>query len=410
MTVTGKTASETDKPKLGRGFALLWSSATVSSVGDGAFTVAVPLLAAFLTGDPLSVAVVAAASTAPWFLVSFWSGAIVDRLPRRAVMIVTDLLRAASLLVLVGVVVFDVASAWVLALIAFLVVTGKCFFDPAAQALLPNVVGRQGNALARANGRLFAGETVGQSLVGPTLGGYTFAVAPWLPFAIDAFSFTASAGLVSGIQRDSAPSAPEQQNLRAAVREGFAYLFHSRLLILFSVCLTVFNVGYNMAEATLVLFAKRDLGVSSLGYGLLIATSAMGAVLAGWIAAPVMAHLRASGTVLGAVIVQAIGWAGIAFSPSPWVAWIGFVLVGGASTLVTVAVVSVRQQLVPDHLLGRVVSAFRLIGNGIGPIGAVIGGLIAAAVDLRAPLFAASGLLVVALAALAVPLLRLPRD
>jgi MFS family permease len=410
MTVTRETTDAPTRTRLGRGFALLWSSASVSSVGDGAFTVAVPLLAAFLTRDPLTVAAVSAASAAPWFLVSFWSGAIVDRLPRRLVMIASDLMRALSLVVLVGLVVFHVAAPWVLALVAFLVVTGKCFFDPAAQALLPHVVGRDGDILTRANGRLFAGETVGQSLIGPPLGGYTFTVAPWLPFAIDAASFAASAGLVSGVRRDRAPEVPKQQNLRSAVREGFAYLFGSRQLLLLSLCLTAYNVGYNLANATLVLYAKDRLHVNDLGFGLLIAASAIGAAVAGWFAAPLVRWLGTGRAVIGAGLVQAAGWAVIAAVPSAWVAWVGFVLLGSASTLVTVAVVSARQQIVPDNLLGRVVSAFRLIGNGVGPVGSVVGGLVAAGAGLQAPLIVTPIFLVLALAALSVPLARSRRS
>lgn len=410
MTVTEQEPKDTMPARLGRGFALLWSSASVSSVGDGAFTVAVPLLAAFLTGDPLTVAVVSAASAAPWFLVSFWSGAIVDRLPRRAVMVAADLMRAASLVALVVLLVLHVASPWVLAVVAFLVISGKCFFDPAAQAMLPHVVGRQGDTLTKANGRLFAGETVGQSLIGPPLGGYAFAVAPWLPFAVDAVSFSASAGLVSAVRKVPAPEVPERQGVRAAVREGFAYLFRNHELVVLALCLTVFNVGYNLAYATLVLFAKQSLGVNSFGFGVLIAASAIGAAIVGWVATPIVRRFGTGRSVIGAGLVQAVGWGIIAASPSAWVAWVGFVLLGAASTLVTVAVVSARQQIVPDHLLGRVVSAFRLIGNGVAPLGSVAGGLVAAGVGLRAPLLVAPALLVVALLSLAIPLARSRRN
>jgi MFS family permease len=409
MTVTRETTDAPARARLGRGFALLWASASVSSVGDGAFTVAVPLLAAFLTRDPLTVAAVSAASAAPWFLVSFWSGAIVDRLPRRLVMIVADVLRALSLAVLVVLVVLHVAVPWVLALVAFLVISGKCFFDPAAQVVLPHVVGRNGETLTRANGRLFAGETIGQTLVGPPVGGSAFAVAPWLPFAIDAASFAASAGFVAGVRRDPAPEVPQQQSIRSAIREGFAYLFSNRELVLLSLCLTVFNVGYNLAYATLVLYAKGRLHVNDFGFGLLIAASAIGAAVAGWFAAPLVRRLGTARSVVGAVLAQAAGWVVIAAVPSAWVAWIGFVLLGSASTLVTVAVVSARQQIVPDNLLGRVVSAFRLIGNGVAPLGSVVGGLVAADAGLHAPIVVAPVFLVLALAALSVPLARAAR-
>ncbi|MEV7231980.1 MFS transporter [Polymorphospora sp. NPDC051019] len=395
-----------DQPKPSRGFGALWGSAVVSSVGDGAYIAAAPLLAAFLTRDPLGVAAVSAAAAAPWFLVSFWSGAIVDRFSRRLVMVVSELVRALGLGLLVVLVLLDMATIPLLAITSFLVVTGQCFSDPAAQAMLPHVVGRDQDRLTRANGRIFAGETVGKSLVGPPIGGLTFSIAPWVPFALDSASFVASAALVAKVPPAPPPPRDTGQSITAAIREGFAYLLRDRLLLVLSLCLAVYNLTYNLAAATLVLFATDALGVTDLGFGLLLAVSAAGAVIAGWVSAPLVRVLTMRGAVVLACICQAAAWLGIAATSSPWFAALGFVALGATSTLVTVAVVSARQQLVPDHLLGRVVSAFRLIGNGIAPIGSLIGGLVAAGAGLRAPMVVAAAVTAGAIAALSVPLFR----
>jgi predicted MFS family arabinose efflux permease len=154
-----------------------------------------------------------------------------------------------------------------------------------------------------------------------------------------------------------------------------------------------------MGFATLVLFAQESLGTSDLGFGLLIAVSALGAVVAGWRAAPLVKMLGTRGAVLAAGGVQAAAWCVLVTLYSPWLAAPAFALLGGATTLVTVAVVSERQVTVPDHLLGRVVSAFRLIGNGVAPLGSVLGGVMAASAGLRAPLLAAAGFMAVTLVA-----------
>ena len=70
-------------------------------------------------------------------------------------------------------------------------------------------------------------------------------------------------------------------------------------------------------------------------------------------------------------------------------------VVGACSMLVTVAAVSTRQALVPDHILGRVVTSFRLIGNGLAVVGAALGGIVASTFGLRGPYWAAAGLLAV---------------
>src|SRR4051812_42292648 len=131
----------------------LVGSATVSSVGDGAFVAAAPLLAAFLTRDPVAVSAVAAASAAPWLLVGPWAGAWVDRLPRRGVMITADAVRAVGLGALCVLIITGQANIAMLAGCAFLVTAGRTFFDAASQAMVPQIVGRSSASLAHTNGR-----------------------------------------------------------------------------------------------------------------------------------------------------------------------------------------------------------------------------------------------------------------
>lgn len=393
-----------------RRFGLLWVSAAVSSVGDGAYMVAGPLLAAYLTSDPIAVSIVSVAASAPWFLVGFWSGAVVDRVSRRWIMIVADVARMLGLLGLAVLVLTDTASIAALAAASFLMTSGRCFFDPASQALVPHVVSRNGDALARANGRLVATETVGASFVGPPLGGALFALGPWVPLALDAISFGASAAVLLGVPRDEPPPNPAGQTVTTAVREGFAYLVRSRRLVLLAIAVGLFNVGYMLGAATLVLYVNQTLHVTSFGFGLLMASMALGAVGLGSRAAPIVRKLGTAGALLAGGIVQAAGWLGLAVTSNPWLASVPLLLLGAGTTLVTVSVVTARQEIAPDHLLGRVVSAFRLIGNGLALLGAAGGGLIAASLNLTAPLIAAALVTSVAVISLALPLLRSLRN
>ena len=392
-----------------RAFGYLWSAAAMSSVGDGAYLVAAPLLAALLTNSPIGVAVVSTAATAPWFLVGLWSGAIVDRFPRRAVMIVADLTRAGGLTILAVLIATGSATIAALAATSFLVVSGKTFHDAAAQALVPHVVGRSQDELTRANGRIFAGETVAQTVAGPPLGGATFSVTPWLPFALDAASFAGSAALLGRLPGPPAPARQDDQTLVAAVREGFRYLFRHRDLVTLAVALAAFNLAYNLGYATIVLFAKNTLHVTNIGFALLVSVSALGAALAGWLAPRLVRRLTTKGSVAAALLVQAASWLAIAATTSAWVTGAAFLVLGMSSTLATVAVVTARQQLVPDHLLGRVVSAFRLLGNGAAPIGAALGGLVASGLGLRAPLVLAPVVIALSLVLLSAHLVRLHR-
>ncbi len=394
MTAPAQDDSRT-AARLPRAFHALWASMAVSSVGDGALTAAMPLLAAYLTRDPIGVAVVSVGASLPWFVVGVFAGAWVDRLPRRSVMIVSDAARAVALAVLVALILAGSASIPLLAVVAFLLTSGQVFFDAAAQAALPQVLGRDTAVLGKANGRLFATQTVGATLAGPPIGGAVFGVAPWAPFALDAASFVASAGFVLGVPRVDGPDAGSRLSIRASVREGFAHLFASRTLVTLACALTAYNVCFNLASATLVLYAQEQLGVTGGMFGLLLASMSSGAIAISLICGRILARIGTGGAVVSSLAVQCMGWAGLALASSVWVAGLCLGGVGAASTLVTVAVVSERQAMVPDALLGRVTSAFRLIGNGIAPLGAVAGGLLAAGAGLGAPLIAAPALLAI---------------
>jgi predicted MFS family arabinose efflux permease len=309
--------------------------------------------------------------------------------------------RALALAALALLVALGHATIPALAAASFLVVAGKAFHDAAAQALVPHVVGRTEAELTRANGRIFAGETVSQTVAGPPLGGATFGVTPWLPFALDAASFAGSAALLRRVPAAPAPARSDEQRITAAVAEGFRYLLRNRELLTLALSIAVFNLAYNLAYATFVLYAQQALHVTSFGFGLLVAATAAGAGIAGWIAPHVVRRLTIKGTILATLFAEALAWAVIAASSSAWIAGVALVLLGAGTTLATVAVVSARQQLVPDLLLGRVVSAFRLIGNGIAPIGAALGGVIATTAGLRAPLVVAPAVLVAAVGLLA---------
>ncbi len=394
----------TSVPAAPRGFRALLASTAVSSVGDGALTAALPLLAAYLTRDPVGVAAVSAASGLPWFVVGPFAGVWVDRLSRRLVLVVADVLRALALVVLVVLLLTGTASIPALCVVAFLLVSGQTFFDSAAQAVIPQVIGRDPVVLGKANGRLYSTQTVGESLAGPPVGGALFGVFPWLPFAVDAASFVASAGFVAALPASPAPDGGRRSGVLASLVEGFRYLFGAKRLLVLAVGLTAYNVAFNLANATLVLFAQDQLGVTNAGFGLLLVAMSVGAVLIGLRSGWVLERLGVAGSVVASTLGQAVAWIGVAFSSTPWTAGAALAIAGATSTLVTVAVVSERQSTVPDELLGRVTSAFRLIGNGFAPLGGVAGGLLAAAVNLRTPMLAAAAFLVLAGASLMVAL------
>ena len=157
-----------------------------------------------------------------------------------------------------------------------------------------------------------------------------------------------------------------------------------------------YNAAFNIVMAPFVLYATDILDVPDAAYGVLLAMSALGGVVAGWQAGPLTQRMSYRQTMAVAQTTQALAWAGIALAGNPWVAGALLALLGAGSSLSSVAVGSARQTLTPDHLLGRVVAAFRLFGMGLAGLGALAGGAIADTWGLTAPLIAAPAILVVA--------------
>jgi MFS family permease len=165
----------TTRQPLGARFTRLWSAATVSFLGDGVMLAAFPLAAAKLTDNAMLIAGTQIARGLPWLCFGLFGGALVDRIDRRVAMISVDLIRAVAVATLFFAVWNGSATIALIWIIAFVLGTGEVVFDPASQALVPNVVST--DDLQRASGRLIASESVAKELAGPAVGGLLFALA-----------------------------------------------------------------------------------------------------------------------------------------------------------------------------------------------------------------------------------------
>lgn len=392
------------RARLGPEYRKLWAATAISTLGDGMYLAGLPLLAAQLTRDPLAVSAVTFASWLPWLLVGLLSGALVDRWNRRRVLWTVDLGRCALIGALAVVVLAGWASIWLLATVGFLLGVGQTLFDSAVLAIIPALVSRERGRLERANGRLGAVMAAGQQLAGPPVGGAVFTVAAWLPFGADAVSFAASAALVVTLRGRFAAEQPDigsPKSLRGEIAEGLRFLLGHRVLRTLAGMVGAFALVYMAGVAILVLFAQQELGLGSVGFGLLLAALAVGGLPGNLLAAAVGQRLRAGTILIGGTLVSAAAWLAVGLAPTAWVAAAAIAVVGLVGSIWDVAQLSLRQMLIPDRLLGRVISAFRLVGFGPAPVGALLGGVLGRTLGLQAPfVFGAVVLAVMALLAL----------
>ena len=372
------------RQRLGPNFARLWTAGAISNLGDGVVLAALPLLAASLTHSPTTVAAVAAAGALPWLLFSLVGGAIADRTDRRRTMAIVDGFRFVAMALLAAALLAGVESVPLLVVVAFSLGMAETVFDNAAQAILPSLVATGG--LETANGRLESAQIVANQFVGPPLGAWLFGVAVAAPFFVDAASFAIAALLALLLRGSFRPRRDlVATTVRTDIAVGLRWLLSHRVLRTLAIALGVINLVGMAAMAILVLYARDLLHLTNTEYGFLLIGEAGGALLGSLVASRLSTALGA-----GRALGLAVFLAGVSFLiPAVWVqpaAVAASLALGGCAGLVwNVITVSLRQTLVPDELLGRVNSAYRMIGWGTMPLGAIAGGLLADAFGLRAP-------------------------
>ncbi|MEU6843455.1 MFS transporter [Streptomyces sp. NPDC046716] len=382
-----------DRGQLPTGFGRLWTAQTVSSLGDGVSHAALPLIALTLTRDPLALAVVTAAGTLPWLLFGVLGGALVDRWDRRRTMWVTDAARALLLAIPAAAAALDLLSIPLLAAVAFLLGLGGLFFDTAATAYLPDLLGRDPVLLERANSRLRSAQTAASGFAGPPAGSALLALGRAVPLLADAVSFALSALLVRSLPATPRPAEQARESLLRQARAGASYVFRDRLLLGLALRPAVGNIAFLAVETVLALFAHDRLGIGAFGFGLLLTAEATGGLLGAGIASFLGRRLGTGAALTCTAAVEGLAVLGLAAAPNPYVAGLALAVCGAGMGATMVLAPSLRQAIVPAALMGRVTSTSRMLAMCAAPFGAFLGGWLATTYDVRTPLYAASGLL-----------------
>ncbi len=382
---------------LGGQFVKLWAASAASNLGDGVWLVAAPLLAATLTRDPALVAGLAFAQRLPWLLFGLVGGALADRLDRRRTMVMVALFRASLVGILGLAVVIDRATMPLLYAVFFLIATGETLFDTSAAAVVPAVVPRE--ALPKANARLAGTWTVANQFVGPPLGGLLFSAAAGLPFLLGAGGLAGAAGLLATLRgsfkAEQEAGSGSRGTLRADIAEGVRWLWHHRLLRTISLAMALLNLTLVAQVSIMVLFAEEHLGLGPGGYGALLTAYGIGGVVGGLVAERILRHVGDGAYLRLAIVIEGAAPAAIALSSNGFVVGAVLALFGLHAIVWGTLLGTLRQELTPDRLRGRVRSVHALIEYGTAAPGALLGGLLAARFGLTAPFWlgAAAGLL-----------------
>jgi MFS family permease len=330
-----------------RGFGLLALATLASGLGTWLAFVALTVDVFDRTDSATWVSALFIADFLPSIVIGIAAGTLVDRLPRRGLMIASDLVRAAVFCALPF--ANDAALIVVLAAVAGFA-TG--FFRPAVYAGLPNLV--PDRELANANSVLQTLENAAWA-VGPILGGVLVsATGPDVAYWINAATFLVSAAFLSRIPgRLLQAAAAAGHGYWRDLTDGFALIGGSRALL---TVLAAWNVvmlataGVNVSE---VVLAKEAFSAGDFGYGLLVGATGVGLAVGSLLAGSFLER-RALASLYGAAIgIVAIGMAAAAASPNVWVAALFVAFLGAGNGAAVVCNALLIQRGAPDELRGR---------------------------------------------------------
>ncbi|GAA0527224.1 MFS transporter [Saccharopolyspora thermophila] len=368
-----------------------WAASVISRAGDLLSGVALLLLVLDRTGSGLGVAGVVVADALP-LLFAPLAGVVVDRLPRRQVMITADLVRAALAAAL------PLVDAHVSAIytIAFALSTATVFFSPAANSLLPAMVGER--ELVAANSGVWTTAVVAQIALAPLAGVLVAAAGFAAAFWINAASFAISAALLTGLAVPGGRVVASSRGWLRDALDGARLLVTDRLLRALAAAHLLAALASGATGALLVVLARQRLGLGPKGFGWLLAATAVGALAGPALLNRLVRDAARPGVVFGSFGLRGLVDLLLALTTRAPVAAGALVLHGAGASTGTITFTSLVQVRTEEAVRGRVFAGFDALFQTGRLVGLLLGGLLADGLGIATVyLFGAALLLAAAL-------------
>ena len=382
-----------------KNFNLLLTASTFSNLADGIAGFAYPWLFSLLTRDPLLISIVSVLVNLPRLIFVLYAGVIADKFNRQKILIFTRLGQVFLTSIFIVLIYlnldnipkevqfnepqFDskfliISAAYLLAFMFGLLEVTR---DNAAQAFLPQIVSKDN--LPKANGRLFGIEIVTNNFLGTPVGGFLIGLSLITPFIFDTLLMLVSVFFITGIKGkfERPEDINKDQNTSEMIKEGVEWLKNNTLLKRLAIYTGIANFFGSMQFPIMILFAQELIGLNAIQYSFLAYGAAIGGLVGSQVANKINAKLEESKTLLISVALFGIGMFAPYLTTNPFIVAGSFGLSSFGSVLWNVQAVSIRQALIPDNLLGRVNSVYRLLALGLNPIGAIFGGTIVKILD-----------------------------
>ena len=362
-----------------RDFMLLQSGQLLSTFGSRVSAIAYPLLVLAVTGSAAKAGLVGAAEFTPLLLFNLPAGVVADRFDRRRLMIMADVVSAASVGTLAALVLTHNVSFWTILVVAFVDATGGVFFRAGQTGAFRSVVPLEqlpaAASLAQARGATVL-------LTAPPVGGALFGLARGLPFLVDALSYVFSTLSVLLMRtRFQEERVGDTAPLRKQLAEGLAFLSHVPFLRTTMLMIAASNFSTTGVQLAVIVLAKRQ-GLSSATIGAFVALVGVTALL-GAAASPLLRRFFSLHTILLSEF-----WAGVVYAPffiwpNAYVLAVAFALQAFCFPNTDSAVTAYWYALTPDRLVGRVMSVSSTLRVLAVPFGPLAAGLLLSSVSSR---------------------------
>lgn len=378
-----------------RDFCALWIGQLLSQIGDSFVLVAILLVINTLTDSPLVLGLLAVVATLPQLFLGLVGGVFVDRLDRKRVMIVSDVVRGLAVLTLVLINRAD--QLYILYIVSFVMATAGVFFNPARNAIMPSIVSE--DTLLTANALMQASQIIsvilGASMAGVVVG----LLGPTSAFVFDSFTFAFSAAAIATMTIPPMNSSPGKTNGRVIwnqLVEGLLFIKHSSPLLHAIITTAVATLGFGAIVVLGIIYLNEVLGMGAEGLGFLYAFQGLGVVIGGALIGRLASKARTNRVVGGCMVILGLSIIAFAVAPSYPLVLVAVAIIGLSIVAARAALATLTQSLVPDEKRGRVESAVTMVIGASTSASMALSGLFGDLAGVQAVFIAAGVITIVA--------------
>ncbi len=356
-----------------RDYMRLFLASTLATLGAAVSQMALPLTAVqLLDASATQMGILAACELLPFALFSLPAGVWVDRSRKKRLSATFDFLGAAALALVPIAYLAGVLSLPVLYVAGFMVGCSFAIGGTAMQVFITQLVGR--DRLVEANSKLSAAGSIA-GIVGPALAAIVVdAVGAPLAITLDACGFALSGLLVLSIRRDDPPVVTERRPMWPEVADGLRMVWRNPLLRSLAVAAAIWIMLFDSFRALYVLFATRELLLGAKDLALINTLGALGALLGAAAAHRFERTRGARPTLIVGYLLCGVGYGAYAAMQPGWHltalgAGLAMLVIDFGATMYSITYISLRQQVTPDAMLGRMTATMRFLSVSAAPIG-----------------------------------------